>query len=831
MACCVLMSLTFKLPCSAQPIYTRIRSFGLGQLSAVQPNGTLIEGSNGQLYGVADGGGEYGYGAVFRINKDGTGFGQLVSFSATNGDGDTPSGRLCLANNGMLYGTTWLGGVSNLGTLYRVSQDGSGYQVLKSFTGTNSDGAKPVDMGLLQASDGALYGTTPRGGSADQGIVFRLQLDGSGFTILKHFSGTNGDGARPRSGLIEGADGLLYGTTVIGGTNNQGTVFRLGTDGNAYEIIRTFTGASDGAWPSAALVQSPNGTLYGTTYSGGFANQGTVFSIAPDGTGYQVLTRFTASSGGNPESALVIDTNGMLYGTTSKQHHSSVYGLNTDGTGFRVLKGFVSTNASAAIISGAVLQASDGALYAPAQFGEGELVDGFIFRLNPDGSGYASIRNFYFTGGDGINPQASMIEGTNGALYGTTKSGGAYNQGVVFRINRDGSDYTLVRSFTGTNGDGGEPYAGVIQANDGMLYGVTSEDYESFGVLFGKGTVFRIAPDGSGYQVLHKFTGGAGGANPLGGLLQANDGVLYGTTFYVGSHNSGTVFKMNLDGSGFSVLMSFGSVSADGAYPQATLIQGNDGALYGSTQSGGIGGSSGIVFKFDTTGSVYQILKKFSGADGASPWAPLLQGKDGALYGTTLIGGDAGAGTVFKLNTDGTGFKMLRSFTGVNGDGKYPQGALIQMDNGVLYGTTSSGGIPLPGGNGTVFQMNPDGTAYTVLRRFVQDSYDGLSPGCGLLKASNGTLYGTTVAGGKDQNGTIFSIIPSTLMLAPVSGAAGILVRFLAVPGATYTVESAGSPAGPWSSLGPVTADSVGMAQMTDSSPTTAFRFYRALRP
>ncbi len=277
--------------------------------------------------------------------------------------------------------------------------------------------------------------------------------------------------------------------------------------------------------------------------------------------------------------------------------------------------------------------------------------------------------------------------------------------------------------------------------------------------------------------------------------------------------------------------MSFGSVSADGSAPQAVLIQGTDGALYGTTQSGGLGGSGGIVFKLNTAGSGYQILKKFSGADGISPGAPLLQGQDGALYGATAIGGQAGAGTVFKINTDGTGFKVLRSFTGADGDGKYPEGALVQTENGILYGTTAGGGIPLPGGNGTVFQLNPNGTGYAVLRRFVQNSYDGLSPGSGLLKASNGTLYGTTPNGGKDQNGTIFSIVPTTLMLTPVSGTTGVLVRFLAVPGATYTVESAGSSAGPWTTLGPVTANNVGMAQMTDPNPTVAFRCYRASRP
>src|SRR5205807_4247770 len=115
------------------------------------------------------------------------------------------------------------------------------------------------------------------------------------------------------------------------------------------------------------------------------------------------------------------------------------------------------------------------------------------------------------------------------------------------------------------------------QADDGMLYGTTSYDYQSGGVNFGNGTAFRLNPDGSSYQVLHRFIGGAGGANSLAALVQASDHLLYGTTFYGGAHNVGTVFRMNLDGSGHAVLMSFGAVTGDGAFPQAALIQGRDG--------------------------------------------------------------------------------------------------------------------------------------------------------------------------------------------------------------------------------------------------------------
>ena len=159
---------------SGQAVYHRIRSFGFPNLSAVDPSGGLIEGTNGMLYGVTDSGGESGHGTVFRLNGDGTGFAQLISFTATNGDGDSPTGSLCLGTNGVLYGTTWTGGYSNLGTVYQINQDGSGYRSLWSFVGTNGDGAMPYFMGLIQARNGSLW-AQPQGWRQQSGHDFQAR--------------------------------------------------------------------------------------------------------------------------------------------------------------------------------------------------------------------------------------------------------------------------------------------------------------------------------------------------------------------------------------------------------------------------------------------------------------------------------------------------------------------------------------------------------------------------------------------------------------------------------------------------------------------------------
>jgi uncharacterized repeat protein (TIGR03803 family) len=257
------------------------------------------------------------------------------------------------------------------------------------------------------------------------------------------------------------------------------------------------------------------------------------------------------------------------------------------------------------------------------------------------------------------------------------------------------------------------------------------------------------------------------------------------------------------------------------------MIQGTDGALYGTTQSGG-SGSGGIAFKLNLDGSGYQVLRRFGSTDGTSPQAGLLQGQDGALYGTALTGGRNNGGTVFRLNPNGTGFVVLRNFTGVGGDGKSPRATLVQSRSGILYGTTISGGAA---GVGTIFQMNPDGSGYTVLKSFLQDSYDGIDPHAGLLLANDGTLYGTTSAGGRDQNGTIFSVVPPAIMLPPTPSASGYLVRFLGLPGRTYGIERSVSPSGPWASLGPTTVGGAGIGQVLDPAPPALSGFYRTSVP
>ena len=254
------------------------------------------------------------------------------------------------------------------------------------------------------------------------------------------------------------------------------------------------------------------------------------------------------------------------------------------------------------------------------------------------------------------NPSGQVIEGSDGAIYGTTTRGGTFDSGTVFRVNKDGSGLAVLKSLKSAT-DGAIPYAALTEGSDGALYGNASQ-----GGTFGAGTVFRVNKDGGGFAVLKSFDSATDGASIGRGLTEGSDGALYGTTPYGGSYGYGTLFRMNKDGSGFAVLRSF-DYGTDGGYSSAGLTEGSDGALYGTATSGG-NASGGTLFRVNKDGSGFTVLKSFDDflTDGANPNTRVTEGTDGALYGTTYYGGAYGSGTVFRMNKDGSGFVVIKSF-------------------------------------------------------------------------------------------------------------------------------------------------------------------------
>ena len=444
----------------------------------------------------------------------------------------------------------------------------------------------------------------------------------------------------------------------------------------------------------------------------------------------------------------------------------------------------------AAFLSAALLSACGAAnmgVAAPQSVSAGsashrlELLPG---RQPLTGSGYKNL--YRFTGGaDGGKPVGTILIDVNGALYGSTSSGGANGFGTIFKITTAGKETVLYSFKGGTDGSG--PRGGLIDV-DGTLYGTTRYGGASGSGCGGTGcgTVFSASTNGT-ESVLHSFgIVKNDGLNPYVGLVDVK-GTLYGTTLTgggsgCGGNGCGTVYKITPSGKE-AVIYSF-TGGSDGENPNAVLIVVN-GALYGTTDLGGGGGGStcsessgpvgcGTVFSISTSGKEH-ILYSFTGAtDGAQPEAGVTD-VNGRLYGTTASCGASGCGsggfgTVFSVSTSGA-FKALYTFKGPPDDGAVPYAHLVDV-NGVLYGATNDGGgstkCSLSGltGCGTVFSVSTSGTEH-VLYGF-KGGKDGALPQTGLMDLK-GTLYGTTIFGGTGSCagasgttgcGTVFHISP-----------------------------------------------------------------------
>ncbi len=400
---------------------------------------------------------------------------------------------------------------------------------------------------------------------------------------------------------------------------------------------------------------------------------------------------------------------------------------------------------------------------------------------------FSAVDPSYFTNYDGAEPEAGLLL-SGGTLYGTTVGGGYEGSGTVFTINTNGSDFTNLVNFSyGTNQAADSQAALVLSQN--VLYGTTvyGANYPNDG-----GTVFSVNTDGTGFSYVYAFsdyndigfTNGDGGQPSAAVTLSGNR--LYGTASVAGASDYGAIFSVNTDGSDFTNLHSFSGggpsypTNSDGSKPTSTLVLSGN-TLYGTSQNGGTSGI-GTVFAIETNGSGYRILHSFlmlkngEQPEGAGPYAGVVLSGD-TLYGTTAGGGKYGMGAVFSVNTNGSDFTNLYSFSpaipGTNSDGDTPLAGLV-ISGATLYGTASSGG---PFGSGTVFSLNTDGSGFTTLYSFsaLATSFtnsDGSDPN-GLVLSGN-TLYGTAQEGGSAGSGMVFSlslgVVTAPLLTIALSG-------------------------------------------------------------
>jgi uncharacterized repeat protein (TIGR03803 family) len=653
----------------------------------------------------------------------------LYDFRADNNNNLSSPYYTNFATDGTtLYGMTSRGGTFDLGTIFKIGRDGTGYQKLLDFDGKNKGS---IPLGSLLLFNDSLYGMASSGGTQDSGVIFKININGGGFQKLVDFDGP-GKGSNPKGSLII-SNNFLYGMTNKGGTNGVGVLFKVNINGTGFDKLLNFDGVASGANPTGSLIQLHD-TLCGMTNNGGNYNKGVLFMIKTDKSAFQKYIDFDDNTyyGGYPEGSLTLYKN-FLYGMTySGGDYGSgiLFKIAVNGT-FTRITSFNTASGGGGYPHGSLTVVGDSLCGMTEKGGINN--KGIIFKTDLRALNLRKLKDFSAT--IGANPFGSLIL-IDTMLYGMTKSGGIADRGAIFSINNRGKYFTKLKDCYSAL-QGALPYDLVTDGT--YFYGVTQ-----FGGANGKGVLYKIYIDGTGYQKLLDFDGTTKGSNPQGALALSGS-VLYGVTSLGGTNNYGVIFKLNTDGSGYQKLIDFSS--ANYATPQGSLVLFND-SLYGVCREGGNNGFGGIYkIHINGTGGLKKLYD-FDGTTGSSPNGSLVLSGN-YLYGTTFSGGDNSYGIIFKISKNGSGFQDLYDLDDTNG--KYPYGSLIIAGDS-LYGMTSHGGT---GDMGVVFKIKTDGTAFKKLLDFT--GINGANPN-GSLVLSGDSIYGTTSKGGTNDGGVIFRL-------------------------------------------------------------------------
>jgi uncharacterized repeat protein (TIGR03803 family) len=611
------------------------------------PRVGLLLASNGKMYGISEGG-INSMGVIFEYDYITNTLTKKIDFAGTT-NGRNPRGMLYEADNGKIYGMTFNGGNSNLGVLFEYNPSDNTIVKRYDFNGTN--GQYPTNS-VTQASNGKLYGLVNAGGTSGGGTLFEFNISTNTFTKRFDFSVTNG--TYPHAGLVE-FNNKMYGTTSTGGTSSIGTIFEFDPSNNSYTKKIDFNN-TNGAFPRGDLSYVGNTKFYGLTSAGGSNAKGVVFEY--DLTGNTITKRadFNGTTNGEgPDGSLLLVSN-ALYGITPNGGSNSIgvfFKFNLQNNTFNKLFDFGSYSGKMA--TGSLMQASNGKIYGLTKEG-GTFNSGTVFEYNTETNTYINIHSFNFT--DGYWPMGSLTEIANGKLYGLCSQGGTGGVGTIFEYDINSYTCTHKVSFISST-HGSVPHGSLLKASNGNLYGLTSMGGSS-GV---NGTLFEYNPNTN--VLTKKIDFISNGSKPFGDLIEPVNGKLYGLTSVGGGANLGVLFEYTIATNTLTVKHTF--LSSTGAKPFGSLIKGKNGKLYGLTFEGGAN-NKGVIFEYSIADNTYNKLFDFDGTNsGRNPKGSLSLGKNGKLYGMTQLGGSSDFGVFFEYDISNSTFLKKFDFIGTNG--------------------------------------------------------------------------------------------------------------------------------------------------------------------
>lgn len=615
--------------------------FDFDILNGASPESRMFQSSDGNIYGVVAWGGETGNGStfsgrgvIFKFDPVTGSYSKLFDFK--NSNGFIPKG-IAQASNGKLYGITSQGGDNSIGTLFEYDLSTQEYDEKLHFDFTTVG----VATNILHTSDGKIYVSTR--GSVNAGGLFEYDVVNDEL-ILKVSFERDADMGTPSYYLVEG-NGKLYGQTSSDGANGAGVIFEYDLSDETYSKKHDI---AEGNYNHGTLTYGANGKLYGTGNNGSINY---LFELDPNTGDYQQKLDLNALTGSvyvSPAGSLSITANGDIFGTCQEggaNGQGVIYKYNDQSGEAAIVYDFFS-NANGSGPVGKLIQASNGKFYGATIIG-GEFGDGVLYEFDPRSRVYQNKFNFK-RATSGIYPSGTMVQTSNGKLYGTTYFGGANNNGVLFEYDPSSSTFAKKHDFDVDSGY--QPNMDLLLASNGKIYGIGIQ-----GGANGNSTVFEFDPTNGSYQKKADLTSYLNGS---GGLMKYDDDKLYGMA------SPGNIFKYSI-----STGVVEDEIILDQAYGSnlnGNLVKAHNGKLYGLATAGGIY-DNGTLFEFDPVTKTVSKKVDFDTDKGTYTYGDLVLSKNGKLYGTAIASGTYGNGTFFEYDTESGAFTKLLDFNGDNG--------------------------------------------------------------------------------------------------------------------------------------------------------------------
>jgi uncharacterized repeat protein (TIGR03803 family) len=633
-----------------------------------------------------------------------------------------------------LWGMTTLGGNFNAGIVFKFTPKNNTHEVIHSFKDYENT---PIIRNLIKASNGKYYGISDSGYKGF-GSICEYNYELNQFSVVYNFG--DGEGERCNKGLVEASNGHLYGVTAYGGTFNQGLLFSF--DPNTYSFVKLydFHEIDKQSFPVGNLYCSPENILYGTTSAGGEYNAGTAYKFDINSGTYSKIHDFNGSTdGSSPDRELTLGANGNLYS------FSRANGANDLGTIFEInllnnsfSKKIDLDNSIGIYPTEKLTLANDGNIYGIFKDGGSNSV-GAIFQYNPITNQLSKKLdiNWNIHGG---RPLRGFLLGSDGFLYSITNI--AINQ--YDYINNIYTKADIIENY-GLNNL-------FSNSSNGKILGISLGGIEKF--LFEYDITLNVKTN------KYSFIGGINGLNPTGSLLKANDGNFYGMTPSGGNFDGGIIFRINPVSKIFEKLFDFDGIN--GRNPYGSLTEGENGNLYGLTYEGGVNlNYGGVLFKYNIQSNTFTKIFDFtenSNQFGSFTYGTLTKGLGSKMYSVSRSG--IGIGNIFEFDTNTETIANLAGFTNSSGGG-YPYNSPILTSNGKFYGMTSGENDFSPDSQGYLYEFNPQNNTITPKVNF-WTQIGNAEPKGSLIEGKDKNLYGLTYLGGNNSfdNGVLFNFNP-----------------------------------------------------------------------